>query len=154
MHLLQLEEDDNVSLVRCDDSNTPHYAILSHTWGSDDEEVNFQDLADAKNPAHTDRYDQKYGVCVSDAVKSKPGYRKILFCGKQAAEDNLRYFWVDSCCIDKRSSQELTEAINSMYQWYQMAIKCYVYMSDVSKTDEFQTSRWFSRGWYVCRMYR
>ena len=90
----------------------------------------------------------------------KAGYAKIKFCGEQAKHDNLQYFWADTCCIDKSDSVELQEAINSMFRWYQNAVKCYVYLADVScpPSDEiklnpipweaeFCKSRWFSRGW-------
>src|SRR5271154_1252607 len=92
----------------------PKYAILSHTWGADVEEVTFEDL-------------------VKGTGKSKASYQKIRFCGEQAARDGLQYFWVDTCCIDKSSSAELQEAINSMFRWYRNAAKCYVYLSDVSR---------------------
>jgi ankyrin repeat protein len=141
MHLLQLKDNDEFSLVEYIGNNIPRYAILSHTWGPDNEEVTFQDL--------------KNGT-----VKGKAGYHKIRFCGKRAARDNLQYFWVDSCCINKESSAELSEAINSMFRWYQNAEKCYVYLSDVSDSildgdddfsrrwkSAFKKSRWFTRGW-------
>jgi hypothetical protein len=85
---------------------------------------------------------------------------KLHFCAHQAAKDGLHYFWVDTCCIDKSSSAELTEAINSMFAWYRDAARCYVYLSDVSTSSPtnstpaqqhwnraFQQSRWFTRGW-------
>jgi hypothetical protein len=56
--------------------------------------------------------------------KSKAGYGKIQFFGEQARRDGLQYFWVDTCCIDKSSSAELTEAINSMFRWYRESTKC------------------------------
>ena len=98
---------------------------------------------------------------VDGTSKGKIGYNKIQFCGEQAKTDGLQYFWVDTCCIDKSSSAELTEAINSMFHWYRNAAKCYVYLSDVSTTKRkasneffeltwesaFQASRWFTRGW-------
>jgi hypothetical protein len=91
----------------------------------------------------------------------KTGFDKIRFCGEQARRDGLHYFWVDTCCIDKSSSAELAEAINSMFRWYRDAAKCYVFLSDVSRADvditdqshqlpwesAFQISRWFTRGW-------
>jgi hypothetical protein len=117
----------------------PPYAILSHTWGSG--EVSFEDL-------------------VNNTGKKKAGYKKILFCGEQAARDSLEYFWVDTCCIDKRNLTELSRAINSMFNWYRKAVKCYVFLSDVSSpgmtnaeanqsTPEaaLRASRWFTRGW-------
>lgn len=88
------------------------------------------------------------------------GWSKIKGCCEQAANDGWRYVWVDSCCIDKTSSSELSEAINSMYQWYEKSQMCYVYLSDVTavptgrngdthhrKNSAFRRSKWFTRGW-------
>ena len=142
MRLLQLKDDGELSPIESSGGNIPRYAILLHTWGVDDEEVTFKDL-------------------VKGIGKNKAGYNKILFCGKQAANNGLRFSWVDTCCIDKSSSAELSEAINSMFHWYYNAAKCYVYLSDVSICgciknglssqwtwkSAFQHSRWFTRGW-------
>lgn len=142
MRLLRLEDDGKFSLIEFVGDNIPHYAILSHTWGADDEEVTYKDLVDGTG-------------------MSKAGYSKIRFCGKHAANDSLQFFWVDTCCIDKSSSAELSEAINSMFRWYYNAAKCYVYLPDVSISSSinndpfsqrawkptFQLSRWFTRGW-------
>ena len=142
MRLLKAGEQRTLSLVEYGDTNIPRYAILSHTWGPDSEEVTFKDL-------------------VEGASSNKAGFEKIDFCRKQAASDGLEYFWVDTCCIDKSSSTELTEAINSMFRWYKDADKCYVYLSDVSAFERtpgvppspttleaaLQNSRWFRRGW-------
>lgn len=118
----------------------PPYAILSHTWGDVDQEVTFKDLAE-------------------NTGENKEGYCKIRFCAAQAAHDKLQHFWIDTCCIDKTSSAELSEAITSMFRWYCNSKVCYVYMSDVSKDNsrgndgspkwksEFRRSRWFQRGW-------
>lgn len=70
---------------------------------------------------------------MSDRGRSKPGYGKVRFCGEQVVRDGLQYFWIDTCCIDKSSSTELSEVINSMFRWYQNAERCYVYLSDVSR---------------------
>jgi hypothetical protein len=134
MRLLQREKNGAFSLVEYVGTNIPSYAILSHTWGADIDELTFKDM-------------------MKGTGKNKKGYRKLTFCANQAAKDGLLFFWVDTCCINKSSSTELTEAINSMFQWYQKAVKCYVYLSDVSngsfaKHDQpFQKSRWFTRGW-------
>jgi hypothetical protein len=128
MRLLQLCGEDDFSLVECLGSNVPRYAILSHTWGPDSEEVTLKDL-------------------IEGTARSKKGYRKLAFCGKQAAQDGLQYFWADTCCIDKTSSAELSEAINSMYHWYQEAEVCYAYLADAPSRSEFRDSRWFTRGW-------
>jgi len=145
MRLLKLEKDGNVSLTDDLIENIPQYAILSHTWGKPAEEVAYKDLLMAN---------------VVDSTK-KPGYQKIKFCGEQAARDKLDYFWVDTCCIDKSSSAELSEAINCMFRWYRNAARCYVYLSDVQMKKRksvkessettwepaFRSSRWFTRGW-------
>lgn len=139
MRLLKYNTDGDFSLAEFF-NDTPKYAILSHTWG--EEEVTFQDLANGTGT-------------------NKTGYDKIRFCARQAAENSLQYFWVDTCCIDKSSSTELQEAINSMFRWYRDAVKCYVYLSDVSLPPfdhaavdftkawelQFRKSRWFTRGW-------
>jgi hypothetical protein len=134
--------DDDFSLVEHFDDDIPPYAILSHTWGDDGDEVTFKDLTDD-----------------DDKGRSKPGYLKLGFCCRQTKQDGLEFFWVDTCCIDKSSSAELTESLNSMYRWYQNSAKCYVYFSDISIstpaqdvsqktwTQLFQNSRWFKRGW-------
>ncbi|KAI2626038.1 heterokaryon incompatibility protein-domain-containing protein [Hypomontagnella submonticulosa] len=118
-------------------TSTPPYAILSHTWGAAHEEVNFQDF-----------------LYSPDRGQSKPGFTKIRYSCEQALRDGLRYVWVDTCCIDKSSSAELSEAINSMYAWYLHSAVCYVYLADVSRVSfngaddpQFRRSRWYSRGW-------
>jgi hypothetical protein len=141
MRLLQLKDNGEFSLTNDIVINKPPYAILSHTWGRDDEEVNFKDF-------------------MEDSGKMKAGYKKLQFCGEQAARDGLQYCCVDTCCIDKANSTELQEAINSMFRWYRDADKCYVYLSDVSTSSHdqvdpslqswqaaFRESRWFTRGW-------
>jgi hypothetical protein len=118
-----------------DDRSIPLYAILSHTWGPDSEEVSFQDI-------------------LNGAGKAKAGYDKIRFCGRQARRDGLTHFWIDTCCIDKSNSTELAEALNSMFNWYRRASRCYVFLPDVPSpsdpepwTPSFRASRWFTRGW-------
>ncbi|KAI1203314.1 heterokaryon incompatibility protein-domain-containing protein [Nemania serpens] len=102
------------------------YAILSHTWGED--EVSFQDMKSA------------------DAAEKK-GYQKVKNCCALAKANGYGYVWVDTCCIDKTSSAELSEAINSMYRWYQEADVCYAYLADVPSISRLSESRWFTRGW-------
>jgi hypothetical protein len=140
MRLLEFNNDGEFSLVDFFADDIPEYAILSHRWGA--EEVTLAELTDGTG-------------------KSKAGYGKIRFCGEQARRDDLQYFWVDTCCIEKSNSTELAEAINSMFRWYRNAAKCYVYLSDVSRSardaddksnqphwhSTFRTSKWFTRGW-------
>lgn len=97
----------------------------------------------------------------SNREKDRAGYRKIQICREKALQDGISYIWVDTCCIDKSSSAELSEALNSMFHWYQMAARCYVYLSDVVVNEvdpsedhsqstwdsSFRNCRWFTRGW-------
>ncbi|KAJ9623060.1 hypothetical protein H2203_005992 [Taxawa tesnikishii (nom. ined.)] len=89
-----------------------------------------------------------------DEDEVKKGYEKVYRTLDQAWRDGYAYVWVDSCCIDKSSSAELSEAINSMYAWYEAAAKCYAYLADVplesdphAPDSRFCSSRWFTRGW-------
>ena len=137
MRLLSRDTSGELSLTEDLFEDIPPYAILSHTWSKNTaEEVIFKDI--------------KKGTW-----KDKAGYRKLEFCVEQAGRDGLQYFWVDTCCIDRSNKAELDEAINSMFRWYRDSTRCYVYLSDVSITDQddlswepaFETSRWFTRGW-------
>ncbi|KAH8665196.1 heterokaryon incompatibility protein-domain-containing protein [Tricladium varicosporioides] len=141
--------------------NTPEYAILSHTWGHD--EISFQEwtmLTQSHKVQHSKISDfevtilQLLNLLPPDDIKQKLGYQKIIGCCEQAKRDGLNYVWIDTCCIDKTSSAELSEAINSMFEWYKSSKICYVYLSDVSTTmvdsdgsSAIRNSRWFTRGW-------
>ncbi|KAG2344411.1 hypothetical protein BDR05DRAFT_184388 [Suillus weaverae] len=100
--------------------------ILSHRW----RDVQFSDI------------DQSHAC-------NMPGYSKIEGCCIQAHEDGYRYVWIDTCCINKSSSSELSKAINSMYLWDKKAQICYAYLDDVSRYDtliaEFSNSQWFQK---------
>ncbi|KAF5491669.1 Vegetative incompatibility protein HET-E-1 [Colletotrichum siamense] len=124
----------NTTTLRLADfvGKAPPYAILSHTWG--DEEVLF---ADVSNPAIP-----------------KAGWSKVRSSCNLARNLGHTWIWIDTCCIDKSSSAELSEAINSMFKFYQKAVICIAYLSDImypdSKTDipkDIPKSRWFTRGW-------
>ncbi|KAL8884929.1 MAG: hypothetical protein Q9215_007124 [Flavoplaca cf. flavocitrina] len=115
------------------DSQTPKYAILSHRWTGN--EVSFQDFDRCKE-------------------EQRPSFDKISNCCSLAKNNGYEWVWIDTCCIDKKSSAELSEAINSMYAWYKKADVCYVYLVNVSWSgdwettrDEFRDSAWFTRGW-------
>lgn len=117
---LQLEEFDY--------PGTPPYAILSHTWG--EAELTYHDV----------RTSRRISRRMQD---SEHGWSKLRNTARQAAADGLGYCWIDTCCIDKANYSELSEAINSMYNWYKEAEKCYAYLTDVSKGDDssFERSR-------------
>jgi hypothetical protein len=140
MRLLKYEEDGELTITSFDDNAIPPFAILSHTWGADTEEVTFTDLTKGSG-------------------KDKLGYKKIRFCGEQASRDGLEYFWIDTCCINKENQAELSRAIDSMFRWYRNSARCYVYLSDVSSQtsntnpersvhqSDLQISRWFAWIW-------
>jgi hypothetical protein len=112
----------------------PPYAILSHTWGL--EEVTFADFGDVSK------------------IMANTSFYKIQRTYEQVLQDGLSYAWVDTCCINKESSAELSEAINYMFKWYRNAAICYAYINDLPETIELpianpslmKSYRWFSRG--------
>ncbi|KAH6873921.1 heterokaryon incompatibility protein-domain-containing protein [Thelonectria olida] len=109
----------------------PRYAILSHRWG--DAELLFHDAVE-------DGWHHS---------NSSQGAEKVRRACAQAVKDRIGYIWIDTCCIDKSSSSELSEAINSMFLWYHEAVVCYAYLADVDKDDKYALalSQWFKRGW-------
>ncbi|KAK4249899.1 heterokaryon incompatibility protein-domain-containing protein [Corynascus novoguineensis] len=105
-------------------ADPPPYAILSHTWGVDSEEVSYRDVLDGRLNSVTTRPPKVTGCCL---IAKKDGYQ---------------YVWIDTCCIDKTNSVELQEAINSVFRWYRDAAICYAYLSDVptgSRAPRFET---------------
>ena len=135
------------------DDETTGYAILSHRW-IDPTEVDYEEMVDL---AKMDRQEQ-------DEIRGRQGYKKIVDICKQAKQDRYDWVWVDTCCIDKRSSAELSEAMNSMYRWYANAEVCYAYLHDVDGSsfptkEDYEKYRksngwpeWFSRGWTLQEM--
>ncbi|KAF5363018.1 hypothetical protein D9758_012654 [Tetrapyrgos nigripes] len=133
----------------------PRYAILSHTW--EDEEVTFQDIQNIATLADTCNGRQ----LTFDDIRAflppaqlKKGYTKVVQACVRARNSAFDWIWIDSCCINKESSAELSEAINSMYQYYANAVVCYVYLFDVcgmlhpkNPESNFKKSKWFRRGW-------
>jgi hypothetical protein len=120
------------------DKAVPPYAILSHRWGP--EELTYQDMRAGP----------------SSSARSKLGFAKVrgvcdLVCDRfyDAAPYECDYVWVDTCCIDKSSSAELSEAINSMFEWYRKAKICFAFLDDVTADGRRPMSKslWFTRGW-------
>jgi hypothetical protein len=126
-----------LQLETFNDGNVPPYAILSHCWEED--ELSFTDLVKPRG---------------WEAAQSKKGFRKLKMCCAKACIENLDYIWIDTVCIDKSSSAELQEAINSMFRWYAQSTACYAYLSDVdiNATEKMHQSRWFRRGWTLQEM--
>ena len=116
------------------DDKIPPYAILSHRW--EQEEISYKDVRKQRN-------------------LSSKGWQKVQnFCRLVQRDRDVKYAWIDTCCIDKRSSAELSEAINSMYKRYEKAAICFAYLSDVDRyspdsagQESIRKSVWFTRGW-------
>ena len=163
------------------DKYIPPYGILSHTWGKAEDEVSYQDFLDLRKR----RTSGLRSTLRRSRKQDCPGFKKIMSCCKIVRErkvfnfDNFRdkrptafyenevkkgpntkealdWLWIDTICIDRSSSANLSEAINSMYAWYGYAEECYVYLSDVQALTlkengvdmgAFRNSRWFKRGW-------
>jgi tetratricopeptide (TPR) repeat protein len=139
MRLLHYNAPGRLILTDFRGKSIPPYAILSHRWS--DSEILIEDISN-------DTYKER-----------EEGYRKLQFCAERAAQDELQYFWIDTCCIDRWNNNERSKAINSMFRWYKNAARCYVFLSDVSvltateliqRSDweaSFHDSVWFTRGW-------
>ncbi|KAI6158993.1 heterokaryon incompatibility protein-domain-containing protein [Pisolithus thermaeus] len=142
---IQQTDPERKVLIELDDE-VAHYAILSHRWGA---EVDYKEMTGLMKMQERKR----------NQVRLRSGYQKIIESCKQAMKDGYKWLWIDTCCIDKRSSSELSEAINSMYRWYQNAQVCYAYLNDVGEStfptkqddNKFAESNgwpeWFVRGW-------
>ncbi|KAM5532620.1 hypothetical protein V8D89_010342 [Ganoderma adspersum] len=116
---------------------TPGYPILSHVWS--------KDLKDEQTFQETKALSAECANTGENPAKIRQ------FC---TLAESHQWAWVDTCCIDKSSSSEFSEAINSMYRYYAFADVCYAYLLDVPyncdverKDSAFRTSRWYERGW-------
>ena len=111
---MRLFNTQKVQFIEAYGSDVPSYAILSHTWSVG--EILLQDLQGAEVQ------DESWAALSEDppevlgSIKVK-GFKKLLGTTAIARKNRYDYLWVDTCCIDKSSSAELSEAINSMYRW-------------------------------------
>ncbi|KAI1785150.1 HET-domain-containing protein [Ganoderma leucocontextum] len=175
MRLLDLITGDFVEFTN-GPSTTPPYAILSHRWAN--EEQTYQDIRGVQNsckpnsrsaaasPPHlppSSSHDPTSTVLASSPTPPQSIWdsdsgltEKVRGACEAARKDGFRYLWIDSCCIDKTSSSELSESINSMFAWYRDAAVCYTFLADVptvpsaslrSEGSAFRSSEWFTRGW-------
>ncbi|KAL4063365.1 heterokaryon incompatibility protein-domain-containing protein [Scleroderma yunnanense] len=144
--------DSRTKVLELRDDEFANYAILSHRWI--DQEVSYDEMTELAKMEEEAR----------DEIRQRSGYQKILDSCEQAKKDEYKWLWVDTCCINKESSAELSEAINSMYRWYENSKVCYAYLHDVTG-ESFPTKpdkrmypncngwpEWFSRGWTLQEM--
>lgn len=123
---------------RFKDNRIPPYAILSHRWG--ESEISYQDFLNA----------------TEDTLNT--GFAKVAHACDQAKKTGLDWIWIDTCCIDKTSSTELSKSINSMFRWYRDAQVCFAHLEDVNplsndkEEDQILNSEWFTRGWTLQEM--
>lgn len=137
---MRLLNTDKLEVVVIPEDATPPYAILSHTWGAD--EVSLQDMDSLR---------------AENGKTDRQGFKKVVDAANLAASHGYRWIWIDTCCIDKTSSAELSEAINSMYRWYENATVCYAHIEDCPEINPdleshpdawtLQNTRWATRGW-------
>jgi len=144
--------DRRAKVLDFGDDEATKYATLSHRWV--EQEVDYDEMVELTKMDGEER----------DKIRQRDGYQKILQCCEQAQKDGYEWLWVDTCCIDKRSSAELSEAINSMYRWYENAKVCYAYLHDLPSpsfpiSGDYERypksngwSEWFSRGWTLQEM--
>ncbi|KAH8753037.1 heterokaryon incompatibility protein-domain-containing protein [Diaporthe sp. PMI_573] len=125
------------------------YVVLSHTWGKrqDNEDVVFDDIPRPQASATFTDLDTQLKQWQEIVDKKKAGFCKITNACRVAREMGFDYIWIDSCCIDKSKSAELSESINSMYRWYQTSEWCIVYLEDLEPDGDLRQCRWFKRGW-------
>ncbi|KXJ87413.1 heterokaryon incompatibility protein-domain-containing protein [Microdochium bolleyi] len=151
MRLINLDTLHLDDFISSDD--VPPYAILSHTWEAREEVSYAEWLAAESDPGLRDR------------LRAKKGHAKILGAADKARALGYGHLWVDTNCIDKTSSAELSEAINSMFAWYKRSKVCLVHLADVADVaaqpgnfssgpdpdsgpgPDLEQSRWFRRGW-------
>lgn len=124
---MRLLHTKNLRVTYFVSGKTPRtYAILSHTW--EEEEVTLEDMEKGNS-------------------ESKKGYQKLKKSCNRALKDGYEWIWIDTCCIDKRNSAELSEAINSMFKYYSHSAVCYAYLTNVRSIDGLKSATWFERGW-------
>ena len=132
-------------------NQTPPYAILSHRWGK--HEVSYQNFTDTPK-------DDFHDELLRETIDKNAGASKIAHACAQARKAGLEWIWIDTCCIDKTNSTELSRSINSMFKWYEGAQICFAHLADVDakNTSEgevagaIQNSKWFKRGWTLQEM--
>ena len=144
--------DRRAKVLEFGDDEVTEHAILSHRWI--EQEVDYSEVVELAKTAKEER----------NEIRQRDGCRKILQSCEQAKNDGYKWLWVDTCCIDKRSSAELSEAINSMYRWYENSRICYAYLHDLTGSsfpiagdyERYYKSKgwpeWFSRGWTLQEM--
>ncbi|KAK3641344.1 hypothetical protein LTR56_011372 [Elasticomyces elasticus] len=124
---MRLLNVDNLDFKEFRDEDAPPYVAASHRWLNDGETT----YQDAKHR------------------RSSAGYQKVEAFAKYIRKElaPIRWLWIDTACINKESAAELSEAINSMFEWYRGAQICLAYLADVNSVSTIASSVWWKRGW-------
>ena len=139
--------------ISSDTSSIPAYAILSHTWDGD--EISLLDIEGLHG------YWESAAGSSDVLVSKKKSFEKIRRATRVARQHGFKYIWVDTCCVDRTNSDDVFEAVNNSYMWFQDAAACYAYLSDVEPADRddvfaekssFRRSRWFTRSWTLSEL--
>ncbi|PPJ59702.1 hypothetical protein CBER1_10545 [Cercospora berteroae] len=120
-------------------STPPPYAIASHRWHLG-HEASYKDILKKRNTTST-------------------GYKKVIEFAEFVRKNvtGVEWLWIDTCCILQQSSEEVSEAVNSMFKSYRNAVVCIAYLDDFGGVRESGSgggdlgmlgrSKWFTRGW-------
>jgi hypothetical protein len=132
VHDMRLLHTHSLNLEEFQGDNTPPYVAASHRWFRSSE-ATYQDVRDRRNT-------------------NSDGYHKVEAFAQYIRNNipHVKWLWIDTCCINKDSAAELSEAINSMFEWYRNAEFCLAYLADVDTTasrSSLEKSEWFKRGW-------
>ena len=140
----------------------PDCAILSHRWREDElsylqyaDKIRNSDWKGASKIRRFCRFVNRYESEPSENAEEKDD--TAVYIG--IVERPIEWVWVDTCCIDKSSSSELSEAINSMWMYYRDPRYCVAFLDDIPSQDSttkelrnsFVKSEWFTRGWSQCK---
>lgn len=114
----------------------PPYAIASHRWGR--EEATLKDVK------------KRRGSYLA-------GWYKVETFARYVRKNvhGVKWLWIDTCCVNRESSQEVNEAVNLSFRWYANAEVCLAWLEDVDDADDAEDvpqSGWFRRGWTLSEL--
>lgn len=130
--------------LRSDDPRYPRFAIISHRW--EDQEISYQEFLYFTSSLWERNKTVARVIGLDLSKENGKGFAKVKSACSIAKSRGYNWLWIDSCCINKDSSAELSEAINSMYEWYRDAAECLVYLSTLTAAwvdyEDFSNPFW------------